>query len=148
MAKSPCQKLREHWKLPLALLRTLPPSEGSCASSGTLMKKSLVATARLRARVKKLRQSWFRHHVPAVQAHPDRLVFIDEISVKINLIRQHGCSLCEKRLEMDTPFGAWGTQTLFASLLHDNLIAPWVIKGAMDGEAFGAYIRNVLAPEL
>ena len=112
------------------------------------MKKSLVATTRLRARANKRRQSWFRHHVPTVQAHPDRLVFIDEISVKINLIRQYGCSLYGKRPEIDTLFGAWETQTLFAGLMHDNLIAPWVIKGAMDGEAFGAYIRYVLAPEL
>jgi hypothetical protein len=74
--------------------------------------------------VKKRRQNWFRHHLPAVQAHPDRLVFIDEISVKTNLIRQYGCSLCGKRLEMDTPCGAWGTQTLIAGLMHDNLIAP------------------------
>jgi len=40
------------------------------------------------------------------------------------------------------------TQTIIAGLTQDNLIAPWVIKGAMDGEAFEAYIRNVLAPEL
>lgn len=48
-------------------------------------------------------------------------------------------------MEMDPPFGAWGTQTFIADLKHDNLIAPWVIKGTMDGEAF---VRNVLAPEL
>ena len=48
---------------------------------------------------------------------------------------------------MDTPFGACGTHTLFAGLKYDNLIAPWVIKGAMDGESFGAYIRNVVTPE-
>ena len=28
------------------------------------------------------------------------------------------------------------------------MIAPWVIKGAMDGPAFVAYVRNVLIPEL
>jgi hypothetical protein len=28
------------------------------------------------------------------------------------------------------------------------LIAPWVIKGAMDGEAFAAYVEQVLVPEL
>lgn len=83
-----------------------------------------------------------------MQAHPDRLVFIDETSVKTNLTRQYGRSLCGKRLEMDAPFGAWGTQTFIAGLTQDNLIAPWVIKGAMDGEAFEAYVRNVLAPEL
>jgi transposase len=83
-----------------------------------------------------------------MRKHPDRLVFIDETSVKTNLTRQYGRSLCGKRLEMDAPFGAWGTQTFIAGLKHDNLIAPWVIKGAMDGEAFEAYVRNVLAPEL
>ena len=83
-----------------------------------------------------------------MQAHTDRLVFIDETSVKTNLTRQYGRSLCGKRLEMDAPFRAWGTQTFIAGLKHDNLIAPWVIKGAMDGEAFEAYVRNVLVPEL
>ena len=42
----------------------------------------------------------------------------------------------------------WGTQTFIAGLGSDGLIAPWVIKGAMDGPAFATYIRDVLAPEL
>jgi len=83
-----------------------------------------------------------------MQAHPDRLVFIDETSVKTNLTRQYGRSLCGSRLEMNAPFGAWGTQTFIAGLTQDNLIAPWIISGAMDGQAFEAYVRNVLAPEL
>ena len=83
-----------------------------------------------------------------MQAHPDRLVFIDETSIKTNLTRLRGRSLCGKRLEMTAPFGAWGTQTFIAGLTHDSLIAPWVIKGAMNGEAFATYIRQVLAPEL
>jgi len=49
---------------------------------------------------------------------------------------------------MDAPFGSWGTQTLIAGLTSDALIAPWVIKGAMDGPAFAAYIREVLVPEI
>lgn len=65
-----------------------------------------------------------------MQAHPDRIVFIDETSVKTNLTRLRGRSLLGKRLEMDAPFGAWGTQTFIAGLTHDSLIAPWVIKGA------------------
>ena len=28
------------------------------------------------------------------------------------------------------------------------MIAPWVIKGAMDGAAFAAYVVKVLVPEL
>ncbi len=30
----------------------------------------------------------------------------------------------------------------------EAMIAPWVIKGAMDGEAFAAYVEKVLVPEL
>ncbi|MFD1882101.1 transposase, partial [Paracoccus pacificus] len=40
------------------------------------------------------------------------------------------------------------TQTLIAGLTHDALIAPWCIKGAMDGPAFATYIRDVLIPEI
>jgi transposase len=53
-----------------------------------------------------------------------------------------------QRLRMDAPFGRWGTQTFIAGLTSQGLIAPWVIKGAMDGDAFAAYIRDVLVPEL
>lgn len=49
---------------------------------------------------------------------------------------------------MDAPFGSWGTQTLIAGLTKDWLIAPWVIKGAMNGPAFATYVREVLVPEL
>jgi transposase len=49
---------------------------------------------------------------------------------------------------MDAPFGSWGTHTLIVGLTQDALIAPWVIKGAMDGSAFAAYVREVLVPEI
>ena len=32
--------------------------------------------------------------------------------------------------------------------LPDAQIAPWVIKGAMDCEAFAAYVAQVIIPEL
>lgn len=41
-----------------------------------------------------------------------------------------------------------GHSDLIAGLKHDSLVTPWVIKGAMDGEAFVAYIRDVLIPEM
>ena len=79
---------------------------------------------------------------------PDRVVFIDETAVKTNLTRLRGRAKRGERLMMDAPFGSWGTQTLIAGLTRDALIALWVIKGAMDGPAFAAYIREVLAPEI
>lgn len=79
---------------------------------------------------------------------PDRVVFLDETAVKTNLTRLRGWAPQGQRLTMDAPFGSWGTQTLIAGLTSDALIAPWVIKGAMDGPAFAAYVREVLIPEI
>ncbi len=49
---------------------------------------------------------------------------------------------------MDAPFGSWGTQTFIAGLRAGSMIAPFVIKGAMNGPAFAAYVEKVLVPEL
>ncbi|WP_217805733.1 IS630 family transposase, partial [Roseovarius sp. A-2] len=115
---------------------------------GYTYKKSLVATERHRAKVRRQREDWFKHRIPAVSKHPERVVFIDETSVKTNLTRQRGWAPCGNRLIMDAPFGSWGTQTFIAGLSADAMIAPWVIKGAMDGAAFAAYVEKVLVPEL
>jgi hypothetical protein len=107
-----------------------------------------VASERRHAKVRRRRADWFAHRIPAVGASPDRVVFIDETAVKTNLTRLRGWASRGERLTMDAPFGSWGTQTLIAGLSYDALIAPWVIKGAMDGPAFAAYIREVLVPEI
>jgi hypothetical protein len=75
-------------------------------------------------------------------------VFIDETSVKTNLTRLRGRALKGQRLHAAAPFGSWNTQTFIAGLTVDGLIAPWVIKGAMDGLTFETYIRTQLAPAL
>lgn len=98
--------------------------------------------------MKRARAEWFKHRLPAIATRPERVVFIDETAVKTNLTRLRGRAQRGERLVMDAPFGSWGTQTLIAGLTHNALIAPWVIKGAMDGPAFAAYIREVLVPEI
>ena len=85
---------------------------------------------------------------PAIATLPDRVVFIDETAVKTKLTRLRGRAKRGERLTMDAPFGGWATQTLIAGLTQDALIAPWVIKGAMDGLAFATYIREVLVSEI
>ena len=88
------------------------------------------------------------YRIPAVSANPERVVFIDETSVKTNLTRLRGWAPRGDRLVMDAPFGSWVTQTFVAGLTADAMIAPLVIKGAMDGAAFAAYVEKVLVPEL
>ena len=107
-----------------------------------------MAAERRRTKVRRQRDDWFKHRLPAVSAQPERVVFIDETSVKTNLTRLRGWAPRGNRLVMDAPFGSWGTQTFIAGLTADAMIAPWVIKGAMDGPAFAAYVARVLVPEL
>jgi len=81
--------------------------------------------------------------LPAIARMPDRVVFLDETAVKTNLTRLRGWGQRGARLNMAAAFGSWGPRTLIAGLTHDALIAPRVIKGAMDGPAFAAHIRKV-----
>lgn len=94
------------------------------------------------------REDWFTHRLPAIAQMPERGVFLDETAVKTNLTRLREWTPRGERLTMDAPFGSWGTQTLIVGLTHEALIAPWVIKGAMDGPAFAAYVQKVLIPEI
>ena len=80
---------------------------------------------------------------------PARLVFIDETSVKTNMTPLRGRSPRGERLIVaDAPFGKWHTQTFIAGLRCDQLIAPWIVEGAMNGAAFETYIETQLAPAL
>lgn len=83
-----------------------------------------------------------------MQAEPTRLVFIDETSVKTNMTPLRGRSRRGKRLIADAPFGKWNTQTFIAGLRCHELVAPWVIEGAINGAAFDTYVTTQLAPTL
>src|SRR3546814_13847429 len=83
-----------------------------------------------------------------MRRQPERLVFVDETSVKTNMTPLRGRSLRGARLLADAPFGKWRTQTFIAGLRQNGLVAPWTIEGAMDGAAFDAYVRTQLAPTL
>jgi len=98
--------------------------------------------------VKAARADWKHYRQPVMQAEPGRLVFIDETSVKTNMCRLRGRSLCGTRLKATAPFGKWSTQTFIAGLRCGELTAPWIIEGAMNRAAFDTYIEHVLAPSL
>lgn len=79
---------------------------------------------------------------------PARLVFIDETAVTTNMVRLNGWKARGERLVGDVPMGNWETLTFIAGLRQTGIIAPMVIKGAMNGEAFLAYIEQCLVPKL
>lgn len=80
--------------------------------------------------------------------HMERLAFIDETSLKTNMIKTSGWAPVGQRLIDHAPFGHWNTQTFIAALRYDRLDAPWVIKGAMNRDLFNAYVETQLAPTL
>jgi len=77
-----------------------------------------------------------------------RLVFIDETSLNTKLVKTTGWAPVGERLVDHAPFGHWHTQTFIAGLRHDGLVAPWVIKGAINRERFDLYVETQLAPTL
>ena len=109
------------------------------------LKKSLRAAERKRADVARARRRWIREQG---FLDPARLVFIDETAVTTNMIRLNGWNPCGERLVSDAPMGHWDTVTFIAGLRQTGIVAPMLIKGAMNGEAFLAYIEQCLVPTL
>lgn len=64
------------------------------------------------------------------------------------MARLRGRSPRGERCRAAVPHGHWKTTTLVAGLRLDGLAAPMVVDGAMNGETFVAYARQVLAPTL
>jgi len=91
------------------------------------------------------RQRW-----KAGQASLDvkRLVFVDETGTSTKMVRTRGRCRRGLRLIGKSPWGHWKTTTLTAGLRCDGLVAPWVLDGPMNGEAFLVYVEEVLAPSL
>jgi transposase len=53
-----------------------------------------------------------------------------------------------QRCVANVPHGHWMTTTFVAGLRIGGLSAPMLLEGPMDGDAFLAYVKQVLAPEL
>ena len=94
------------------------------------------------------RAFWITRRQPFMRDFLPRLAFIDETSLKTNMIKTRGWAPCGQRLIDHAPYGHWNTQTFIAALRHDRLEAPWIVEGAMDREMFDLYIRTQLAPTL
>lgn len=79
---------------------------------------------------------------------PGRLIFIDETWLNTKMTRLRGRAPRSERLRAAIPHGHWHTTTFVAGLRLSGLDAPMVIDGAINGESFLAYVRQVLVPSL
>ena len=78
----------------------------------------------------------------------EKLVFIDETWTSTSMTRRYGRAPRGQRCIASAPHGHWETTTFVAALRHQQLTAPLVTDGPMDGEMFLAYVRQFLCPTL
>src|SRR6202012_3976726 len=77
-----------------------------------------------------------------------RLIFIDETWATTNMTRLPGRSERGQRLLAKVPHGHWKTTTLIAALDFTGVRCSMVIDGAVNAEAFEAFVEKVLVPAL
>jgi transposase len=76
------------------------------------------------------------------------LKFIDEIGANLGPPRLFGRAAPGERVVEATPGHSGPHYTVVAAMGWQGVKAPWVLKGAMDATAFGAYVELILAPTL
>lgn len=108
-------------------------------------KKTGHASEQDRADVRAAREAWFAGQP---DLDPERLIFIDETGLNTKMARLRGRCRKGARLFASIPHGHWRTTTFVAGLRLGGLDAPMVIDGPMNGEAFVAYVEQVLVPAL
>lgn len=64
------------------------------------------------------------------------------------MARRHGRCLRGERLRAGIPHGHWKTTTFVGALTLRGFIAPWVLDGPINRDAFETYVARVLVPEL
>ena len=79
---------------------------------------------------------------------PTRLVFIDETWIKTNMAPLRGWGPKGRRLRGFAPHGRWRTMTFLAALRCDQITAPCVFDGPINGACFRAYVEQQLIPTL
>jgi transposase len=108
-------------------------------------KKTLHADEQERADVQAARRAWSEAQ-PGMDL--EKLVFIDETWISTSMTRHYGRAPRGQRCIASAPHGHWETTTFVAGLRHQQLTAPLVADGPMDGEMFLAYVRQFLCPTL
>jgi transposase len=82
------------------------------------------------------------------EVDPQRLVFLDETSVKTDFTRLRGWAEGGARLVEAVPDGKWQTHTLVQAVALDGTRAAMILDGPINGESFAGFCEWLLVPEL
>ena len=108
-------------------------------------KKTLFALEQAHADVARRRRRW---RAWQARLDPRHLVFIDETWIKTSMAPLRGWGPKGHRLRGFAPHGHWRTLTFLGALRCDQLTAPCVFDGPINGECFRAYVEQLLVPVL
>src|SRR5262249_786742 len=114
----------------------------SSTATASASKKSVRAAEHDRPDVAAARAAWVDDQA---RLGDGGLGFIDETGTSTNMARLRGRTPRGERLVGKIPQGHWKTTTFVAGLRATALTAPCVIDGPMNGNAFLAYVEQVLA---
>jgi transposase len=136
-------------------LQAMLRGQASRSASARCGGSSIVTRSRVKKDRARHRAGPARHPEPSldwfedqIDLDPDRLVFIDETWASTNMARRHGRCRRGERLRAGMPHGHWKTTTFVAGLRNTGMVAPMVLDGPINRDAFTAYVRQVLVPEL
>ncbi len=76
------------------------------------------------------------------------LVFLDESSININMTRLYGRARKKERVHDGVVLNKPKNTTLLSSVRMDGTLAHCSFEGALTGEQFLNYVKNILAPTL
>lgn len=111
------------------------------AAGVDLEKKTLVATER----DEDARRQWW---VDMAEQDAFQFVFLDETSANVTLTPRSAWSPHDERAHGSAPRNYDRNMTLVAALTPDGLRAPMTLDGAMNSDAFAAYVERFLVPSL
>jgi transposase len=111
----------------------------------TLKKKTIYASEQQRPDVAQARADW-KAEQPSMTA--GQLIFLDETWATTNMTPTRGRSPRGERCLGYAPFGHWHTTTFVCALSAQGLLAPLVLDGPINGNAFVAWVEQFLVPEL
>jgi len=75
-------------------------------------------------------------------------VFLDESGARADMTRTRGRAPRGERVVAKVPGGHWRVVTVIGAVRTSGPFAAATLVGATDGDAFRAYVREVLAPQL
>ena len=113
-----------------------------------LKKKQVHASEQKREDVAQARKEWKEKQEHHVELPVDKLVFLDESGVNIDMVRRYGRAKNKNRVNDYAPVNTPKKTTLVSSLRLDGTQAYEFFQGSLNGKNFLSYVKNALIQTL